>query len=154
MVLAFMKNWKLIGALVISVGLFVSGWLVNGWRLGEQIANQKVEVALAYEAKRTELLAEYTVLQEKDTTARLALSRTLAATRAREAGLLKELDDLKLLPPVVEIKVERVVETVTEVVDGECTATTTVIANPFSAEFVRVWNASADGSSAGNPIAQ
>lgn len=144
-----LKVSAVIGVVALGIG-FTGGWKTNGWRLGEQIADQKAAVHQAYEEKRTALLAEFTVQLEQDATARLALSQDLRNSQAREAGLLKEVETLQLSKSDPLIVVETVVETITEVVEGECIATDIVIANPFSNDFVRLWNESAGGTSAGN----
>lgn len=144
-----LKVSAVIGVFALGIG-FTGGWKTNGWRLGEQIADEKAAVHQAYEEKRTALLAEFTVQLEQDATARLALSQDLRNSQAREAGLLKEVETLQLSKPDTLIVVETVVETLTEVVEGECIATDIVIANPFSNDFVRLWNESAGGTGAGN----
>jgi len=145
-----LKVSAVIGVVALGIG-FTGGWKVNGWRLGEQIADEKAAVHQAFEIKRTELFAEFTVQREKDVTARLALSQDLRKSQAREAGLLKEVETLRLSKPDTEIVVETVVETRTVEVEGECVATSVVIANPFSNDFVRLWNESASGSGTRSP---
>lgn len=145
-----LKVSAVIGVVALGIG-FTGGWKVNGWRLGEQIADEKAAVHQAFEIKRTELFAEFTVQREKDVTARLALSQDLRKSQAREAGLLKEVETLQLSKSDPQIVVETVVETITEVVQGECIATEIVIANPFSNDFVRLWNESSSGAGAGSP---
>lgn len=137
MPLAFMKYWKPAAAIALLALSFGAGWQTNGWRMGEKIENAKAEQLAAFEKRRSELLAAHAEQQERDQAARVALSRDLEAARSDAARLAAEVETLRLTPssPVIE----RVL------VPGDCESgqPEVVLANPFSDDFVRLWNESA-----------
>lgn len=137
--LALTKSWKPIVAIASAALVFAAGWQVNGWRLKNEMRKNELALARAYEARRSELLAEYERQAAADEAARLALSRNLEDARTRTALLEEELERTRLTPNPAAVRVERVL------VPGDCAndQPEVVLANPFTADFVRLWNQSA-----------
>jgi len=131
---------RLIGAGVAVVLLFGAGWQVNGWRLNAKFAKSEAAAVAAFEERRAELLAEYKEKARRDQTARLALQEALDTNRTKTASLEEELARTTLTPTAPHI--ERVL------IPGDCDngQPTVVIANPFTDDFVRLWNDSAADS--------
>ena len=68
---------------------------------------------------------------EADAVARGLLQSDLATLRERERELITHIDNITLVTPIPELRIEGCTD------DGE---TTLVLANPFSVDFVRLWN--------------
>jgi len=132
----------IIGAAAIAIG-FGGGWQVNGWRLNSKMAKMQVDTIKVYEERQKVLNQEFAEQIERDTTARMALSQRLQQTRTKAAGMERELETLRLSPTSPRIE--------TVLVPGDCDAgqKEVVVANPFSDDFVRLWNSSATGAIAG-----
>lgn len=139
-----LQTSAIIGVASIGIG-FGGGWMVNGWRWEAKFAEMQSATIQVYEKKQKELNAQFAEQLERDTTARMALSQMLRQTRTKAAGMERELETLKLTPSSPQI------ETVIQA--GECKngqdKPAVVIANPFSPDFVRLWNTSASGVIAG-----
>lgn len=140
--IALLKKYRLIAGAVVTVTLlgavFTAGWQFNGWRLKAKMAERETEIAAAYEQRRAELLSEYGRQARADEEAIATLVRRLAANRQATNQLEEELRNIQLTPddPIVE----RVI------VPGDCEndQPEIVIANPFTPDFVRLWNQSAN----------
>jgi hypothetical protein len=139
-----LQTSAIIGVASIGIG-FGSGWMVNGWRWEAKFAEMQSATIQVYEKKQKELNAQFAEQLERDTTARMALSQMLQQTRSKAASLEIELETLSLSPSSPQIE--------TVVLAGECKngeeQPAVVIANPFSPDFVRLWNTSAIGVIAG-----
>ena len=135
---------KLIGAAVAVSLIFGAGWKINGWRLNAKFAKTQEAVIADYEERQRELNEQAREQAARDETAREALSRDLQESRARTLALETELETIQLTP--IDPVIERVL------VPGDCTndQPEVVLANPFSDDFVRLWNQSGEPP-AGSP---
>lgn len=121
------RHWKLgVGALLV-LGAFGTGWKVNGWRYEAAEADRQAEIARVV-AERTEALrAEYEALQRfSDRNAEMYESR-ITLLRRHSDELETELESATLSKPIT-----------CEKADAD---TPPGASNPFSADFVRLWNA-------------
>ncbi|MCY1271599.1 hypothetical protein D9M68_223010 [compost metagenome] len=91
--------WRAVGAAALAAGLFASGWVVNGWRLGEQIQElqttqakqregQATALAAASEAARTE--EQRRTAEQRGIANAAAKDRDQALADARTAGAVAE----------------------------------------------------------------
>jgi hypothetical protein len=144
MIIARIKTGLIIGGIGAAVG-FGGGWFTNGWRWEAKFADAQLAAVQTYETMQKELNAKFAEQVERDTTARMALSRNLRESRAHAQSVLEELETLRLSPNSPQIE--------TILVEQECrddqTRPAVVIANPFNDDFVRLWNSSASGIIAG-----
>ena len=141
--LAKIKTGAIIGVVGTAVG-FGAGWAVNGWRLEAKFAEAQVAAIETYKGLQKEVNERFVAQAKVDMATRIALAEELLATRSYTEELERELESVTLTA-----KTPRIEQVLT---DGECGAKV-VIANPFSDDFVRLWNASASGSGPGGPAA-
>ncbi len=116
----------LLGA-VLAAG--AAGWHVNGWRLRSEAAQREQRAAREFRRQLDKELADW-----KEKSARLEsesqqLSTALALTRTYYEALSEEIANAELLPA-----------------PGTCP-----VRNPFSDEFVRLWNAPAQRGEPARP---
>lgn len=126
---------KLIGASIGAALLIMLGWYANGVRWENKYQARELELSQAYDKKRDELMAKWEAQREADQVARSDLIQSLESVRDFSATLQTELRRTRLTPTTP--RVERM----------ECSdeGTPVAIANPFSGDFVRLWNDSAAG---------
>lgn len=128
--LGFVRRfWKPLGVVLILGAAFVGGWKVNGWRLEEAYAAERLAAVQAareeFERLQAEQRAAYEAqLAERDRVAE-ALSVSLVAVRTRASELRSEVDEARLSKPAP-----------TEGTDSEVSCDS----NPFGSNFVRLWN--------------
>jgi len=118
---------------VASAVAFGAGWSVNGWRLEAKFAEAQIAAIEVWKAEQDILIEKHTAQVKRDTTARIALTATIAESDAKARRLTESLKLAKLAKPVPQILT----------IEGECNAQ--VDYNPISYEFVRLWNDSARG---------
>lgn len=143
MFLVFTKYWKPIAASAFAVLLFAAGWKASSVRWEAKVLKAEQKAQIAYEAARDRLFQEWDTQRIADEAARVALSQQLSDARTQTSQLEEELRSVRLTP------VEPVIETV--LVPGDCESgqPEVVLANPFSPDFVRLWNDSARRSDGG-----
>lgn len=129
----FLKNWKLFAALGLATALFLGGWYTNGWRWEAKFADAAIAATQEYEAIQQKLNAEFAAQLEVDENARRKLAAALKSTRTHASALEKEARSLRLTQSRIPDETSPT---------GECNVET--IHNPFSDNFVRLWNASAN----------
>jgi len=132
------RHWKLALGVVLVAGAFGTGWKVNGWRLEEQHATERLKAVQAAREEFQRLQAEQRAaydaqLAERDRVAE-ALTERLVAVRTRATELRNEVDEARLSKPEP-----------TEGTDSEVSCDR----NPFSGNFVRLWN---DAGSLGSDV--
>ena len=135
-------NWKMIAAGFAVVAIFTAGWKVNGWRYEAEYREAELAIFDEIAERRAVLLAEFEDLRQGDDLARAIMATDLAAQRARADQLASELESASLVKTETEIVVQWRDRVVTEDADEICGKP--VLANPFGAEFVRLFNESAD----------
>jgi hypothetical protein len=112
-------------AVVVALGAFLGGWKVAEWRYGARLSDYKAAhaqaVADAVAAREAMLVARFQQQQAATHEVEVTLAQRLAAIRTERDAAEAEL----AAGPRVLIKE---VQT-----DGECR-------NPFSADFVHLWN--------------
>jgi len=111
--------WSL---LAVALGAGVAGWQVNGWRLSSAAARDKARADRAFAAELDKRLAAYRIKVTTLEAHSAELNTELEALRTAHSALQQEIDHVPLLPPPV----------------GAC-----AVRNPFSDDFVRLWNAAA-----------
>jgi len=129
----FLKgNWKIIGVAVALGGAFYMGakWKDSSYAK-ERIASAEA-VATAIQLREAEIRRQHQIQVDIDTAARLTLQGDLSTIRQREKDLMTRVRDLSLVKPIPEIRIEGCFE------DDE--GQTVVVGNPFSVDFVSVWN--------------
>ena len=130
-----------IAAAVVASVAFGAGWSVNGWRLNAIFNKAQVAATEEFDRRQKALYEEHAKQLERDTLARVALSRRLQESRSTTAELTRKLESVQLSPksPVIKTVIQP-----GECKDGQITPEV-VLANPFSPDFVRLWNTSASG---------
>lgn len=118
-----------------AAAAFGAGWVVNGWRLGEQIAqierDQVAAVAAAHEAAR---LKERAMAKQAEEARNAATQREIALRRAADGargaldGLLHDIADLRrAMPGMADEAIRQRADTLGELF-AECTARYTGVA--------------------------
>lgn len=128
----FRQYGKYIAVVVFLVVIFYGGMRYERNKYERKELELAQEVAEQIAQREREIRDEYAKQQEVDAEARLTLQRDLATIRQREKHLLEQLRTAELVKPADKVVVERIKE-----IPGECPQ---VIANPFSDDFVRLWN--------------
>jgi hypothetical protein len=129
-------NWiriALIAALAATI--FGMGYMYAGKKHAEHEADVQKAITEAVAEKEKELRREYEARLEEESLARAALFTDLEAIRDHRDSLIDGIRRAQLTKPVSEVRVEACLEGDDDV--------QVVIANPFSDDFVRLWN---DGS--------
>lgn len=130
------KNWKIIAVIAVVVATFGAGWKANGWRLESKYEGEeaKRQAAITAEIQRleAELRREYVLQLEKVEEINDALSAEITHIRITNDALSAEINATTTL--------------VKSTADVTCIDNETGIAheaqpNPFSDDFVRLWNA-------------
>ena len=134
--LPFLKglNWIRIGLITaLAIALFVGGCQYANVKHAEEMADIERQKTEAISAAIAERDAEWRLRLEKEEAARAALQFDLSIIQERERDLLAQIEDAQLTRPVDDVTIEACLETEDEDVK-------LVIANPFSADFVRLYN--------------
>jgi hypothetical protein len=130
-------NWiriALIGGIAVSI--FALGYMYSNQKHAEHAADVQKLITMAVIAKENELKAQHAARVQEETSARLQLSTDLEELQAHRDSLIEAIRNTQLTKPVAEVRVESCLESDDENIQ-------VVVANPFSADFVRLWN---DGS--------
>lgn len=123
-----LKHWKLVLVVVMVGAAFETGrrWSASSYEKERAAAATAVAEAIQ---KREQAIRELHQAQlELDAAARENLQNDLATLRRRELDLLLRIDELEFVKPIADV-----------VVEG-CTEDDEIIANPFTADFVSLWN--------------
>lgn len=132
-------NWIRIALLAgIAVSIFGLGYMYANQKHAEHEADVQKQITAAVVAKEKALRDEFAVTLERERVARLSLQNDLTAIRENRDRLLDRIDEMELTKPVADINCEGVLETDDENVR-------IVVANPFGADFVRLWNDASRG---------
>lgn len=135
-VLPFLKglNWIRIGLVsAIAVMLFVGGCMYSDRQHAEHAADIERQKNELIAERIAEINAEWRAKLLAEENARIALEFDLSIIRDRERDLLAQIGDLQLTKPPTDDNIEACLETEDENVK-------LVVANPFSLDFVRLYN--------------
>lgn len=135
-------NWKIIAGAAAIAAIFGAGWQTNGWRYEAQYRDAEKEIFEQIEERRAELLAEFETTRQADDVARAALTSDLAGLRSRNTELQAQIQTASLAKTEPEVQIQWRDRVVREETDELCGPP--VLANPFSLDFVRLFNESAD----------
>lgn len=144
--LPFLKglNWIRIGLIGGLAGaLFVGGCMYSDKQHAEHAADIERQKTVAIAERTAELNAEWRAKLLVEENARIALQFDLSIIQDREKGLLGRIDDLQLTKPADSVTIEACLETEDENIK-------LVVANPFTAEFVSLYNDSSRAIRAGD----
>ena len=145
---ALLGQWKLIAAVAGVAGLFFAGWTVNGWRWESRIADAERQHAADVREAQARVRAEWDAQRLIDEANRDGLNSDLERLRNVNTRLNQELADAQLVKPETVIETQWRDRVVTEEVEV-CGPPT--LANPFSAQFVGLFNDSASRNAGGLP---
>lgn len=128
------SNWKLIAVVLILLGAFGTGWKVNGWRLETRYAEEasareeavREELTRRIEQMRATFNQQVTVIERQ----RDALNAKLAEISAANDALSAEIESTPLVKPTTDVTC----------IDNETGIAHEQPPNPFSGDFVRLWN--------------
>lgn len=135
-------NWKLIAGAVAIAAVFGAGWTVNGWRYEAEYREAELAIFDEIAERRADLLAEFEDLRGADELARSLMATDLATLRARNDDMQDQLEAVSLAKTEPEVVIQWRDRVVSEEDDEICGKP--LLANPFGAEFVRLFNESAD----------
>lgn len=125
------KYWKLGAIAIILFASFMAGKRWEEAKYARERARTAEAVAEAITKREQAIREQHRQQVEEDTRAREILQEDLSLLRLRERDLLARIDQLSLVKPVSQV-----------VIEG-CTEDEEIIANPFSDDFVKLWNESA-----------
>ena len=140
--LALLGNWKLIAAGAAVIAIFLAGWNINGTRWESKWNKAVLDRQEAVDELHAEMRAEFEAQRDVDDVARRQLAVNLTTLRAQNQRLETELDDAQLTKTPDEVRIEWRDRVIREEA-GACIAP--VLANPFTADFARLFNDSAAG---------
>ncbi len=126
-----LKYWKWIGMGALLLGAFVMGQRWEAAAYEKERADTAQAVVQAIQLREAEIRSQHLIQVEADAEARTTLQSDLAAIRQREQELMTRVHDLSLVKPIPEIRIEGCFEN---------EDTTVVIGNPFTLDFVSLWN--------------
>jgi hypothetical protein len=112
--------------LAVTLAAGAAGWQVNGWRLGKAALALEAKRDRAFQAEVDRQVSEWKVKNDNVAAENVKLAGDLDNLRKRYNSLDQEIRHANLLPPTPV---------------GTC-----AVRNPFSDEFVRLWNAAGEGS--------
>jgi hypothetical protein len=132
-------NWIRIALIAgMAVSIFGLGYMYASQKHAEHAADVQKEITAAVVAKEKALRAEFEVRLEAERVARLSLQNDLTVIRENRDRLLDRIDEMELTKPVSEVRCEGLMENDDENVR-------VVLGNPFTADFVSVWNDASRG---------
>lgn len=135
-------NWKLIAGAVAITAVFGAGWTVNGWRYEAEYREAEREIFDEIAERRAALVAEFEDLRQVDDLARSIMATDLVDMRARNDALQAEIETASLVKTEPQVVIQWRDRVVREESDEICGPP--VLANPFSVEFVQLFNKSTD----------
>ena len=132
-------NWIRIALIAgMAVSIFGLGYMYANQKHAEHDADTQKAITAAVVAKEKELRDEFAVKLEAERVARLSLQNDLTVIRENRDRLLDRIDEMELTKPVSEVRCEGLMENDDENVR-------VVLGNPFTADFVSVWNDASRG---------
>ena len=140
-ILALVKglNWIRIFLIAgIAASIFGLGYMKASAVHAKHEADVQKEITAAIVAKEAELREEFAARLAVESEARLSLQNDLDALYENRERLLDELAAAELTKPVADIRCEGVLE-------NDDDSVQIVLANPFGADFVRLWNDASRG---------
>lgn len=137
-----MKNTLVVAVMCLVIGGMV-GWFVNGWRLEAAFGRAQNAALQEYERISKEQRTEWEAQAKRDQDARIALSAKLRQARATADDLRDQVNTANLTAPAPEIAA------LPECPTHEQVQTVLDNHNPFSRDFVGLWNSASRGVSPG-----
>jgi hypothetical protein len=132
-------NWIRIALIAgMAVSIFGLGYMKASQVHAKHEADVQKEITAAVVAKEKELREEFAVRMETERVARLSLQNDLTMIRESRDTLLDRIEEMELTKPVADIRCEGVLE-------NDDDSVQIVLANPFTADFVSVWNDASRG---------
>lgn len=132
-------NWIRIALFAgLAVTIFGMGYLYSDKQHAEHEADVQKQITAAIVAKEAELREEFSARLAVEREARLSLQNDLTVIRENRDSLLDRIDEMELTKPVADIRCEGILENADENVR-------VVLGNPFTADFVSVWNDASRG---------
>jgi len=132
-------NWIRIALIAgMAVSIFGLGYMYANQKHAEHEADVQKQITAAVVAKEKALREEFAVTLERERVARLSLQNDLTQIREHRDSLLDRIEDAELTKPVADISCEGVLENNDENVR-------VVLANPFTDDFVSLWNDASRG---------
>lgn len=116
-------NMRTVGIVAVILAIFAAGWTVNGWRYRAKMEAQRAEIANDYAKQNALFMQKYREQVKRDQTAAEALSADLERVRQERRALEERLHSAAVVKDYDQI-----------CIDGGS-------GNPFSGDFVRLWNA-------------
>jgi hypothetical protein len=133
-------NWIRIALIAgIAVSIFGLGYMKASQVHAKHEADEQKRITAALVAKEAELREIFTAQLAAEDAARNALQKDLTGIRSHRDSLIAAIRNAQLTKPVSEVRIESCMET-----DGESDVQI-VIANPFGADFVGLWNDASRG---------
>ena len=137
------KHWKIFVAVVILLGVFFAGVKYSDAKHARQRAYEAEQVAKAITAREQALREQHRLEMEREAEARVSLQTDLATLRQREKTLIEGIRTAQLTKPPTSLICEAIVE--------EDDEKKIIVANPFSSDFVRLWNETSRNTPSPNP---
>ena len=127
-------------ALVVAaaLALFIGGCQYANVKNAEEWADYERQKAVAIADRVAELNAEWNIRLHEEETARAILQGDLSVIRKHRDSLIAGIRAAQLTKPIEDVNIEACLETDDENVK-------LVIANPFSPDFVSLWNDASKG---------
>ena len=129
------KHWRIIAVAVALCVVFGAGWKVNGWRWESRVESERAArqeaITAAVVQREAELREAFRVQQDAADAVARGLARDLHALRDRNDALQAEIDTAPLTQPLA---------TDVTCTDNETGEIREVQPNPFSGNFVDLWN--------------
>jgi C4-dicarboxylate-specific signal transduction histidine kinase len=136
-------NWIRIALLAgIAVSIFGLGYMYSDKQHAEHEADVQKQITAAVVAKEKKLREEFRARLDVERAARTMLENDLFAIRANRDQLIEAVRLAQLTKPVSAITVEGCMESDDENVR-------VVLGNPFTDDFVRLWNDASRGRLSG-----
>lgn len=133
-------NWIRIGLIsTIAAGLFTGGALWSDKKHAEHEADFEKAKTVAIVAREKELEEIWLLRLIEEETSRLTLQKKLVTIRQHRDSLIDEIRNAFLTKPISDIQIEACLETEDENVK-------LVIANPFGADFISLYNYGSRGT--------
>ncbi len=132
-------NWMRIGLIVgIASAIFGMGYMKASAVCAEREAEYERAKAVAIADRVRELNAEWNVRLHEEETSRAVLQGNLTIIRTHRDSLIEAIRNTQLTRPIEDVNIEACLETDDENVK-------LVIANPFSPNFISLWNDASRG---------
>lgn len=132
-------NWIRIALIAgMAVSIFGLGYMKASAVHAKHEADVQKEITARIVAKEAELRDEFAARLAVESEARLSLQNDLTIIRNNRNELLTRIGEMELTKPVADIRCEGLLE-------NDDDSVQIVLANPFTADFVRMWNDASRG---------